>query len=53
MIPTLNSSRQAGVGCFPLESPVDSSKLSIHIICSSLKVLAIPKSGQGDPTEMC
>lgn len=53
MIPALNSNTQAGAGCFPLESPVDSSKLSIRIICSLLKVLAISKSGQGHPTEMC
>lgn len=53
MIRALNSSTQAGVGCFPLESPVDSSKFSIHIICSSLKVSAVSKSGHDHPTEMC
>lgn len=53
MIPALNSSTQAGVGCFPMESPVDSSEFSIRIICSSLKVSAVSKSGQGHPTETC
>lgn len=52
MVPTLDSNTQADIECFPW-SPVDSSKPSICIICSSLKVLAISESVQGDFTELC
>lgn len=52
MVPTLDSSTRADIGCFPLESS-GFIKLSIYIICSSLKVFAISESVQGDLTELC